>query len=107
MRTHGTSEIASAWIVTQLQRLIGDHHGDRQVALALFNPAVGIDASPLAVLQQLQCVEPPPSRLWTLFKEHGGTSKEDNGGLAECDQHAALRATWHALCESGPSTAAR
>ena len=67
------------------------------VGQSLCNPDANVGASPLVVLQRLDELRLRPGRLWEIFKEHGGTSKEDNGGVPESDQGLALRRTWSAL----------
>jgi hypothetical protein len=83
-----------------LPGLFGNAHGDRVVAIALANPAANT-ASPLHVLATLRSMELPPGRLWTLFKECGGVSKEEGDHVDECDQLHVLSELWTRMMLTG------
>jgi hypothetical protein len=97
-------EVFEAEIVVFVQALValfGSAHGDRTVAIALANPAANT-APPSHVLETLKSLELPPGRLWHLFKDCGGVSKEDpfGDGTNECDQLRVLGELWSRLLEN-------
>lgn len=84
-----------------LSATFGNAHGDRVVAIALANPAAKT-ASPSHILATLRSLELPAGKLWELFKDCGGVSKEDSDGdgTNECEQLAVLGELWARLLEN-------
>ncbi len=85
--------------VAKLHQMFGNSHGDRVVALALMNPVFGL-ASPMSVVEKIQANNFVIGGLWTMFKDCGGVSKEEEGASPEHDQKEAVVKLWNTLIDN-------